>query len=125
MTTKKVFAIYALTAVVISLPFTIIHLTANPDDAVITPFQHLTAAFANGFGPWGVVLVHLAAFPNTGLRSFRWTWAARLMLVGGLLLVLPMRVRHRTVQFLLIAIWGLFSVVWFGVGLIQIADGLL
>jgi hypothetical protein len=38
---------------VISLPFTFGHLIARPDDAPITAIQHVTAALANFFGPWG------------------------------------------------------------------------
>jgi len=125
MTTRKLYAVYAVTALVVSLPFLFIHLTAKPDDAPITPLQHLVAALANYFGPWGVAIVRLVDFPNAGMRSFSWAWAVGLTLVGGLLLVLPMRLRNRVFQFLLMALWGLFSIVWFGVGLEQIASGLL
>jgi len=125
MTTRKLYAVYAVTALVVSLPFLFIHLTAKPDDAPITPLQHLVAALANFFGPWGVAIVRLVDFPNAGMRSFSWAWAVGLTLVGGLLLVLPMRLRNRVFQFLLMALWGLFSIVWFGVGLEQIASGLL
>ena len=125
MTTRKLYAVYAVTALVVSLPFLFIHLTAKPDDAPITPLQHLVAALANYFGPWGVAIVRLVDFPNAGMRSFSWAMAVGLTLVGGLLLVLPMGVRNRAFQFLLMALWGLFSIVWFGVGLEQIASGLL
>ena len=116
---------YAVSGLVISLPFTAIHLLAKPDDAPITPLQHVMAAIANFFGPWGVVLVRLVDFPNAGLRSFSWAWAIGLAVIGGLLLALATRNARRPVQLLLTALWAVFVVVWFGVGLTQIADGLL
>ena len=125
MTTRKLLATYAITGLVISLPFTLLHLIAKPDDAPITPLQHLVAAVANYFGPWGVAIVRLVDFPNAGLRSFSWALAIGLTLVGGLLLVMPPQMKKRPVQVLLVASWSLFSIVWFGVGLRQIADGLL
>jgi hypothetical protein len=110
---------------VISVPFTIIHLIAKPDDAPISPLQHVAAAIANFFGPWGVALVRLVDFPNAGLRSFSWAWAIGLTVIGGLLLALATRNARRPVQLLLTALWAVFVVVWFGVGLTQIASGLL
>lgn len=125
MTTRRLRATCAIIAVVISLPFTFIHLTANPDDAPITPVQHVTAAAANYFGPWGVAIVRLVDFPNAGLRSFSWAWSIGLTLVGALLLVLGTWITNRPGQLALAVVWALFSIVWFGVGLSQIADGLL
>ena len=125
MSTRKVLSVFALIALVVSLPFVAIHLTAAPDDAPITPLQHVTAALANYFGPWGVAIVRLVDFPNAGLRSFSWTLAAGLSLLGTALLILPVKVHKRPWQILLSVFWGLFVVVWFGVGLRQIADGLL
>ncbi len=125
MSTKKVLVIFAIVLLVISFPFVIIHLIAAPDDAPITPLQHLVAAIANFFGPWGVAIVRLVDFPNAGLRSFSWAMAIGLTLLGALLLILPVKIRNRTAQILLTVIWGIFVVVWFGVGLLQIADGLL
>ncbi|HWH70100.1 MAG TPA: hypothetical protein VNT26_11995 [Candidatus Sulfotelmatobacter sp.] len=116
---------YAITGLVVSLPFTFIHLVANPDDAAITPLQHVTAALANFFGPWGAHIVRLVDFPNAGLRSFNWPLAIGLTLVGGLLLVMATRLTKRSMEILLTACWALFLIVWFGVGLLQIADGLL
>lgn len=125
MSTRKVFAVFAVIAVAVSVPFVILHLMAAPDDAAITPLQHVVAALANYFGPWGVAVVRLVDFPNAGLRSFSWTLAAGLTLVGAALLVLPLRIRNRRGQVLLFVLWGFFVVVWFGVGLCQIASGLL
>ena len=116
---------FAITAAVVSVPFTIIHLIAKPDDAPISPLQHVAAALANFFGPWGVALVRLVDFPNAGLRSFSWAWAIGLTVIGGLLLALASRVARRPGRLLLTALWAVFVVVWFGVGLTQIADGLL
>jgi hypothetical protein len=110
---------------VISLPFVTIHLLANPNDAPITPLQHIAAAVANYFGPWGVAIVRLVDFPNAGLRSFSWLLAIGLTLLGGLFLGLGLWIKGRGWQYSLIAFWALFMVVWFGVGLRQIADGLL
>ena len=62
MRTRKVLAIFGIIAGVISLPFVILHLLAKPDDAAITPLQHLVAALANYFGPWGVAIVRLVEF---------------------------------------------------------------
>lgn len=125
MTARRLLATYALSGLAIGLPFTILHLIARPDDAPITPLQHATAAVANFFGPWGVAIVRLVDFPNAGLRSFSWALALGLTLIGALLVVLAMRIRKRPIQFLLAALWALFSLVWFGVGLMQIAAGLL
>lgn len=115
----------ALILLAVSIPFVAIHLMASPDDAPISPLQHLVAAIANYFGPWGVAIVRLVDFPNAGLRSFNWVLAAGLTLVGALLLVTLLKTPSRTWQNVLQVAWGLFVVVWFGVGLRQIADGLL
>lgn len=107
------------------MPFTIIHLMARPDDAPITPLQHMTVAFANFFGPWGVAIVRVVDFPNAGLRSFSWALAVGLTVLGGLLILLSVRMKKRYLQYVFIALWALFTVVWFAVGLRQIASGLL
>jgi len=125
MSTRRVLAVYAITGLVIGLPFTILHLIARPNDAPITALQHVMAAVANFFGPWGVAIVRLVDFPNAGLRSFSWALAAGLTLLGVVLLVLPLRISNRRWQMLLSVLWGLFVVVWFGVGFTQIAAGLL
>ena len=125
MSSRKLFVVYGVTAAVIGLPFTILHLTARPDDAVISPLQRLAAAMANGFGPWGGALVRLVDFPNAGLRTFSWLAAIGLTLAGGLLLALPPRARGRLAQASLAAAWTVFLVIWFGTGFAQIADGLL
>ncbi len=125
MSSKKVFIVCVVTMLVISLPFVVIHLTAAPDDAPITALQHLVAALANYFGPWGVAIVRLVDFPNAGLRSFSWVSAVGLTCFGGLLLWFALTVQGRERQIPVTVLWGLFLVVWFGVGLSQIADGLL
>ena len=125
MRTRKALAIFSIIAGVISLPFVILHLLAKPDDAAITPLQHLVAALANYFGPWGVAIVRLVDFPNAGLRSFSWALAASLTLLGAALVVLPLWARKRPMQVVLCVLWGVFLVVWFGVGFGQIASGLL
>ena len=125
VSTRKVIIVLGVIALVVSLPFVILHLVAAPDDAPITPLQHVVAALANYFGPWGVAIVRLVDFPNAGLRSFSWALAAGLTLLGAALLILPLRTQKRPTQVLLSVLWGLFLVVWFGVGLRQIADGLL
>ncbi len=125
MTTRKLVLSYAVTGLVIGVPFSVAHLMANPNDAAITLVQRLTASVANYFGPWGVVIVRVVDFPNAGLRSFSWTLAVCLTLVGGLLLVLAPWTTKRVKQVFLIVVWALFSISWFGVGMRQIADGLL
>ena len=125
MSTRKVLAVFAGIGLIVSLPFVIVHLAAAPDDAPITPLQHVVAALANFFGPWGVAIVRLVDFPNAGLRSFSWTLAVGLTVLGGFLLVLPQAIKDRPWQTLLAVLWGIFVVVWFGAGLVQIADGLL
>lgn len=125
MSTRKVLIVFGLIVLVVSLPFVLIHLMAAPDDAPITPLQHSLAALANYFGPWGVTIVRLVDFPNAGLRSFSWALAALLTLLGATLVILTLRAKRRPVQILLFVLWGLFLVVWFGVGLRQIASGLL
>lgn len=125
MSNRKVLVIFGLVTLVISLPFVVIHLAAAPDDAPISPLQHVVAALANYFGPWGVAIVRLVDFPNAGLRSFSWAWAAGLTLLGAALVILPLKVHNRSWQILLSVLWGLFVIVWFGLGLTQIASGLL
>lgn len=125
VSTKRVLFVLGIIALAVSVPFVVLHLRAKPDDAPISPLQHVTAAAANYCGPWGVVLVRLVDFPNAGLRSFSWTLAIGLTLLGVVLLVLPLKIRRRPWQILLSVLWGVFIVVWFGVGLTQIADGLL
>jgi hypothetical protein len=80
---------------------------------------------ANFFGPWGVAIVRLVDFPNAGMRSFSWVLAVGLTLLGALLVILATRTTRRPVQFALVGFWAVFSLVWFGVGLGQIASGLL
>jgi uncharacterized membrane protein YphA (DoxX/SURF4 family) len=125
MSSRKLVAVYVVTFAVVSLPFTIIHLMARPDDAPITPLQHIVAGFANYFGPWGVGIVRLVDFPNAGLRSFSWVLAVGLTLLAGILILLPMRTKSRQLQLIVATCWALFSIVWFTVGLSQIASGLL
>ena len=125
MSARKVIIVLGLIVLVVSVPFVILHLVAAPDDAPITPLQHVAAALANYFGPWGVAIVRLVDFPNAGLRSFSWALAAGLTLVGTALFIVPLRTKKRLLQMMLCVLWGLFLVVWFGVGLRQIADGLL
>jgi hypothetical protein len=121
----KILVLFAAILLVISLPFVVLHLVAAPDDAPITPLQHVVAALANFLGPWGVALVRFVDFPNAGLRSFSWTLAAGLTLLGATLIVLPLKIKNRPGQILLSVLWGLFMAVWFVVGFTQIADGLL
>lgn len=125
MSIRKVLIIFGIIVLVVSLPFVLIHLMAAPDDAPITPLQHSVAALANCFGPWGVTVVRLVDFPNAGLRSSSWKLAGGLTLLGATLVVLALKAKTRPVQMLLCVIWGLFLLAWFGVGLSQIADGLL
>jgi hypothetical protein len=125
MSTRKVLATLAVIMLVIYVPFVYLHLISDPDDAPITRLQLVVAALANLFGPWGVAIVRLVDFPNSGLRSFSWALAVGLTLVGALLLVLLLKIRKRPWQILLTVVWGLFVTVWFGVGALQIADGLL
>lgn len=125
MNTRKLLVACAVSFLIVSLPFIIIHLVAAPDDAPISPVQHVVAAFANFFGPWGVVIVRLVDFPNAGMREFNWILSAALTLVGALLLGSILKLRTRPLQFLFLGAWAVFSVVWFGVGLLQIASGLL
>jgi hypothetical protein len=47
MNTRKVLTILAVIALVIGLPFVILHLAAAPDDAPIKPLQHVVAAWGN------------------------------------------------------------------------------
>ncbi len=54
---KKRIVVHGVILLVVSLPFAVIHLLAQPGDAPITPVQHVVAALANFFGPWGVVIV--------------------------------------------------------------------
>lgn len=125
MIQRKILLIYAIMGLIISLPFTAIHLLARPDDAPISPLQHGVAALANFFGPWGVAIVRLVDFPNAGLRSFSWPLALGMTLAGALLITLATKVANRPAQILLAVAWGVFVLIWFGVGLFQIADGLL
>ncbi len=125
MSTRNVLAVFGVILLAVSAPFVIVHLVAAPNDAGITLLQRLVAASANFFGPWGVAIVRWVDFPNAGLRSFSWVLAVGLSLIGTLLLVLPLRITSRARQIVLTVAWGLFLVIWFGVGLSQIADGLL
>jgi hypothetical protein len=125
MSPKKLLAVYGVVLLMISLPFTVIHLIARPDDAPITPLQHLVAAIANYFGPWGVAIVPLVDFPNAGLRAFNLALALVMTFAGLVLIVLPSFVKQRFVQYSGVVAWSLFLILWFAVGLRQIADGLL
>jgi hypothetical protein len=125
MRNRKYLLLYGVIALVISVPFAVLHLFARPDDAPISPLQHVVAALANYFGPWGVAIVRLVDFPNAGLRSFSWSLAAGLTVLGVLLIVSRTKIQNRPGKITLSLLWTLFVVVWFGVGLTQIADGLL
>jgi len=122
---QKCLVVYGLVALVVSVPFTIIHLIARPDDTPLSPLQHVVAALANYFGPWGVAVVRLFDFPNAGLRSFSWPLAAGLTVLGAALIVFRTRTQNRPGRILLSLLWAVFVTAWFGVGLVQIADGLL
>jgi hypothetical protein len=124
MTTRRMLIVYAIVGLAVSLPFVFIHLNAKPDDAPISPLLHITAAVANFVGPWGVAIVRLVDFPNAGLRSFSWALAVGLTLIGAFLILFGIRAKPRYLRYSLIALWTMFTVVWFGVGLWQIADGL-
>jgi hypothetical protein len=125
MTRKKRLVLFGVILMIISVPFTAIHLLANPDDAPITPIQHMVAALANFLGPWGVAVVCCVDFPNAGMRSFSWTLAIVLTLCAGLLIGLALCAKRRVVQYLSVVVWTVFMVLWFGIGLRQIAHGLL
>ena len=125
MTSKKVLVIYGVVLIIISLPFTVIHLGARPDDAPISALQRIVAVVANFFGPWGVVIVRCVNFPNAGLRSFSLALAFVLTLLAGGLIGAGLYVKGRGLQYFSIVVWTAFIVLWFGVGLKQIADGLL
>jgi len=125
MTRTKLPIVFGLALLVVGLPFVVIHLAASPDDAPITPLQHAVAALANFFGPWGVVVVRLVDFPNAGLRSFSLPIASGMTLLGTALVAMSFAVRVRTLQVVLTVAWLVFLVFWFGMGLVQIANGLL
>lgn len=125
MTRKKRLVLFGIILMIISVPFTVIHLLANPDDAPITPIQHMVAALANFLGPWGVAVVRCVDFPNAGMRSFSWTLAIVLTLCAGLLIGLALCAKNRIVQYLSVVVWTVFMVLWFGIGFRQIAHGLL
>lgn len=125
MSTQKMLSIYGAILLVVSLPFVFIHLAAGPDDAPISPLQHAVAALANYLGPWGIAAVRLVDFPNAGMRSFSWILAVGLTVLALLLVAVPLRIRNRLVQRVCAILFALFLVVWFSVGLMQIADGLL
>lgn len=125
MKSRKLLGVYAILTAVISLPFTLLHLVARPDDAPISGVQHAAAALSNYFGPWGVALVRLVDFPNAGMRSFRWTLALGLTALGVALVVMARGSDRRWAQWLGAGVWAVFVLVWFVVGFGQIADGLL
>lgn len=125
MNKPHVFRVFGLMTLGVSLPFAIIHLRAAPDDAPITLVQRFAAVLANGCGPWGVAMVRLVNFPNAGWRSFSWALAIGLTLAGVGLCLLRLRSRGPVESRLWTVTWGVFLVIWFGVGLAQIADGLL
>ncbi|HNQ90764.1 MAG TPA: hypothetical protein PKM73_19285 [Verrucomicrobiota bacterium] len=125
MTSRKLVAVYGIIAGMISLPFTLLHLVARPDDAPISGVQHVAAALSNYFGPWGVALVRLVDFPNAGMRSFRWTLALGLTVLGVALVAMARGLDRRWAQWLSAGAWAVFVLVWFVVGFGQIADGLL
>jgi uncharacterized membrane protein YuzA (DUF378 family) len=125
MTTRRMLIVYAIVGLAVSLPFVFIHFNAKPNDAPITPLQHITAAVANFFGPWGGPIVRLVDFPNAGLRSFSWALSVGMTVFGVVLILFGAQAKPRLLQYGLITLWTVFTVVWFGVGLGQIADGLL
>jgi hypothetical protein len=67
MSTRKVLAVFGVIAIVVGLPFVLIHLMAAPDDAPITPLQHVVAALANYLGPWGVTIAVVLDWPTYSL----------------------------------------------------------
>lgn len=125
MSVKRLLSFYGIVLLVISVPFTILHLIARPDDAPISPLQHVTAAVANFFGPWGVAIVRLVDFTNAGMRSFNLALAMGLTLLGAILIAPPALVKKRLLQYGGLVLWTAFTLVWFVVGFFQIASGLL
>jgi hypothetical protein len=125
MSTRQLLGRCGLIGVLLGLPFALLHLVANPDDAPITPLQHLVAALANFFGPWGVALVRIVDFPNAGWREFSCPLAIGLTLLACVFLVLSPRIHGRAQQYVFIGGWTLFMMVWLALGFGQIASGLL
>jgi hypothetical protein len=125
MSDRKSLAPFWITLLLASVPFTVLHCLANPDDAVISPIQRFGAVVSNFFGPWGVLVVRIVDFPNAGTRAFSWPLALILTAIGVGLLLLAAQVEKKSLRSALLALWIVFLVFWFGSGLIQIASGLL
>ncbi|MBI5091130.1 MAG: hypothetical protein HZB26_01660 [Candidatus Hydrogenedentes bacterium] len=125
MTSRSLLFAYLVFLVAISVPFSFLHLIARPDDAPISPLQRVVAVAANYFGPWAGPIVWLVDFPNAGLRSFSLAWAGGLTLLAAALVLVPVLWRRRPLQYVCIAIYVPFLLVWFGAGFFQIAAGLL
>lgn len=122
---EKVSRLLLITTIVLGIPFVVLHLVANPDDAPISMLQHIAAAFANFFGPWGVAIVRLVDFPNAGMRSFNLGIAVGLTLALAAAVYATLQARRRGTQVLAYAGFVLLMLFWLGLGLVQIADGLL
>ena len=72
-----------------------------------------------------MVIVRAVDFPNAGLRSFSWAISVGLTLMGGFLILLGIQAKTKWLHYMFAEFWALFTMVWFGAGMLQIADGLL
>lgn len=125
MSRKRLLATYGTIMLLVSLPFTLLHLRAHTDDAYITWPQRIVASAANLCGPWGVAIVRLVDFPNAGMREFSWLWGIGLTLLVAVLIAVPLSIRWPVVQYVCIVLWTALMLVWFVTGFAQICSGLL
>lgn len=127
LSNKRLALLFFLIAFVPAAVCAFFHLRAPVDLAKdgITWIHGISAVFANWFGPWAVLIVRLVDFPNAGTRSFNLPLALGLTAILAALLFAAFRSRLRLVRIPCLVIFAPFSLIWFGIGLIQIADGLL
>ncbi len=107
-----------------------LHLSAPPD----YPGEHFTlthrsgAAVANALGPYGVLAVRLVGFPNrdgSGYPVFDPLLAIPLTIALGSVLFVAARARRPWLRAACFASYVPLIVLWFGMGLLWIADGRL
>lgn len=115
---------------VVAFPLGMIHLAAiglkdTPGSPAMTTRQGLTAAAANTLGPWAGHAVRAADFPNAGLRGFNLGTALGLSLMFVMLMGIGVVAELRLIRWIIVVLFAVFLLVWYGYGFYLIADGML
>lgn len=95
------------------------HLLVRPD--YIKPATSLFGGFANLFGPWATIIVKASKFPNAG-SFFNLKYALLCTAILVSVIITPLLVKKRWLQFLCAVLYVPIILCWFGYGWTQLAS---